>query len=69
MGCKSLVLSKNKKGINAERELGADAFYNWCSTPYYKFVLTSHSPFSDLTLMIWMPLTFCKGIETRWKSG
>lgn len=31
----------------------------------YKSALTSHSPFSEVILIICMPLIFCNGIEAR----
>ena len=35
----------------------------------YRLALISHSPFADVTLMMWTPLTFCKGMETRCVAG
>ena len=49
------VLNINKKGINAERGSGADAFCCCVSLGgrgrCYRLALISHSPFADVTLM------------------
>ena len=49
------VLNINKKGINAERGPGADAFVVVLASveegECYRLALISHSPFADVTLM------------------
>ena len=67
------ALNINKKGINAGRGPGADAFVVFVSLGgrggCYRLALISQSPFADVTFMMWTPLTFCKGMETRWVAG